>query len=118
MDTPLSIPSTVLQGTTPLQRYVMEVLEKWNAVTWKKTSLEDIIFDIADISLTAQKPTPLGDLVDDPVTRLNAKKLLLELMGVYKKGGGTAIQMNFDVWDLLYNWWAKNVIQPSAEVIQ
>jgi hypothetical protein len=116
MTTTLSVPDTVLQWTTPIQRYIMELLEKWND-KWERFSLDDIVLNIAKISKTAMRPTPLGDEVPDPVARMNANKLLLELMWVYKKWWWNNVNMNFDLWALLYNQWQQNAIPPSAEVI-
>ena len=51
----------------------------------KGASVESIIGDLVSISKNAQTSTPLGDMIDDYKTQMNAKKLLLEMAGVYKQ---------------------------------
>lgn len=58
--------------------YIQELLERNDA------SVEDLIMDIYDISTTAQSQNAQGDVIDDANARLKAKKMLLELAGVYK----------------------------------
>lgn len=111
MTTELSewIPQEILQWYTWMQRYVMEKLQsKW---AW----LDQILDDIIQIRDTAERPTPTWDMVEDPVARLAANKLLLELMWVYKSKWG--INMNFNISDLLYAP-RQTPVQPTAEVIQ
>lgn len=87
----------------------MEKLEsKW---AW----LEDILDDLINIRNTALRPTPTWEMVEDPVARMSANKLLLELMGIYKTKWW--MNVNFNISDLLYApRWPQ--IQPAGEVIQ
>lgn len=78
-----------------MQKYIREVLkDKWQ-------SLPDMLWDIISISQTATTSTPLGDLVADHKTRLQAKKLLLELWGYYKTKSD--VNVHFNLTKLLYS---------------
>ena len=91
----LSIPKDIASNFTWLQAYIQQVLSE------KGASVESIIGDLVSISKNAQTSTPLGDMIDDYKTQMNAKKLLLEMAGVYKQKWG--INMNFDFSALLFN---------------
>lgn len=111
MTTELSegLPKDILQWYTSMQRYIIDKLqEKW---AW----LDDILDDLINIRNTALRPTPTWEMVEDPVARMNANKMLLELMGIYKTKWW--INMNFNISDLLYApRWPQ--VQSPAEVIQ
>ena len=83
------IPRDVAQSFTWLQNYIQWILAE------EGSSVEEIIKDIVDLSKNAQTSTPLWDLIDDNKTQLAAKKLLLEMAGVYKSKG-TNISFDFN----------------------
>lgn len=90
------MPKDVSQSFTGIQTYIQEVLADNDA------SVEEIIKDIVDVSKTAKMSTPTWDVIDDPKTRLNAKKLLLELSWVYK-GWKSNTNINFDFSSMLFD---------------
>lgn len=99
-----------------MQRYIIDLLSE------KGASVGDILGDIVALSQTAEKVSPTGEMVSDHSTQLNAKKLLLELMWVYKQKWWVSVTNKFDVQSMLFsapqkpNEW--NDVPPAGEMIQ
>ena len=85
------------QQWSGIQKYIRELLKD------SKSDIPKIIWDIVDISQNATTATPTWDIIADHKTQLQAKKLLLELAGVYKAKWDT--NFNFDLSWLLYSKW-------------
>ena len=108
------MPKDVSQSFTGIQTYIQWILRD------KGASVENIIGDIVDLSDNATMSTPLGDVIEDPKTRLNAKKLLLELSWIYKQWKWN-INMNFDFTSMLYdgaNRWNNGKTEDTPTVIE
>lgn len=91
----LRIPQDVQSNFTWLQAYVQELLKENGA------SVDTLLADIIDISKNAVTSTPLWDVLPDYKTQMAAKKLLLEMSGMYKQKWWTNI--SFDFRSLLFN---------------
>ena len=61
-----------------LNSFVQDLLERNNS--W----VEDLILDIRDISENAISQNAKWDIIPDAKARLSAKKMLLEMAGIYK----------------------------------